>query len=368
MQKTEKQTISPRQLALMLTICLTALRVILSPSLIAQIARQDTFIAFFIASILSFCGIVLSLYVVEKNKGKGFDQILSDCFGKFFAKIILFLIFIFFVYKLIAADFGMKTFLLESLYENLNWNVFLIPVIFVVAYLAFKGPRVLGRTSEMFFVFGAFVFILALVIAVPNVKIQNALPLLSQSAKNILNGVLVGFSIGGEYLFVLIMCENLDNQKTYHKKAMLYGAVTLFALCIMMFIFVCVFGNLSIFLDDALTKISLFLKINDQNSRVDTIITLTWLFYVIIYCAINYYCASWALQKILGIKKFLPCIAIVTAIIYLLTIFNVFSIETIVITNKLVLPFLAIFLELLIPLVLFLIVIIKRKINHEKVA
>ena len=202
-------SINLRQFVFVCVLVLLAMRVIIEPSILYIASGKDGYISYIFALAINLIGILICCFIITKYPGVSFSDVLKKCFGSVICKVILALLFVFFTFKIIYVDYIMQSFLTVALYEDLNWVLFIIPLYLVVGYIACKGPRVIGRLSEIFLPIGLVVLFFTIMLALKSAELQNLLPVLSNGAKPVLKGIYSGLGQMGQFLFMLIFMENL---------------------------------------------------------------------------------------------------------------------------------------------------------------
>ena len=94
-----KKLVSTRQLIFILIISLMALKFLYLPSLLAKEFANTSFIFVFIMLVLDFLVFLILLYLYNKNPNLSFFDLLKKIFGSVIARVIMFLLFIFFFLK-----------------------------------------------------------------------------------------------------------------------------------------------------------------------------------------------------------------------------------------------------------------------------
>lgn len=297
-------SINLRQFVFVCVLVLLAMRVIIEPSILYIASGKDGYISYIFALAINLIGILICCFIITKYPGVSFSDVLKKCLGSVICKVILALLFVFFTFKIIYVDYIMQSFLTVALYEDLNWVLFIIPLYLVVGYIACKGPRVIGRLSEIFLPIGLVVLFFTIMLALKSAELQNLLPVLSNGAKPVLKGIYSGLGQMGQFLFMLIFMENLaPTSKNVTKKVMLWSGVI--SVVIVGFCILCtaVFGEISVTLKESIIRITQFSPVMDETFRMDGITTALWCPLVIIYQIVCTYCAGWCLKHIFNFKK-----------------------------------------------------------------
>jgi len=358
------RTVNGRQIAILLFIAIISTKLILMPGQLSAISGHDAYLSYFITSIITFTSVLLCLYICKHSTQKSFYELLKQVFSGVGAKIICFLFFIFFMSKITLIDYQIESFLNEVLYDNLRWVIFVIPFYLVFAFIAFRGPRVIGRTVEIIFPIAVAVLFLAVISAVGNIDFLNLLPFGASGFKNIISGAITGFGMGGEFLFLFVFLENISEKNKFTPRCITYGAIGFAVVVVFLIIFATIFGEIGQFVQDALTRLTQFSPIIRQNTQVNGIIVIGWIPIVVLECALNLYCASWCVKHIFNIKQFGFCVIaciLITFAIKLIPSLSVFEMLKIIPNAYAILNLV---LQYVIPTIIFIYILVTK--NKER--
>ena len=359
--------ISIRQTAFVLILLLISMRVIIEPSFMFSVAGKDGFASYLIGFLIQVVGIVFIALLIKNNPNKKFSEICEQAFGKAITKIIMVLFFAFFALKITGIDFEVQNFLLEVFYEKLYSKIFLIPFFLVIVYVSLKGPRIFARLSEVFLPFGVFVLFYTLIIAIGNAKMINLLPIFADGAKPFINGTAYGVSQMGEFLALFFLMENVEIKRKEK-------AVTIFIIVAIVFsifmtgfylLFVAVFGNASITLNEGIIRMTQFSTSLNINFRIDGLSAVMWLPLNVILLCVNFYCAGKTIQYIFDIKLNFA-ILIVFVLFFIVKFMPAISSNVIFNFEINYFIYVSVFLQIILPALLFIIIKIKKGKSYEK--
>lgn len=359
--ESSSKTINGRQLSVLIMVAIISTKLLLMPGLIASVSGRDAYLSYLITAIITFASIVIGLYILKNSTHESFYALLKHVFSGIGAKIVCTLFFVFFMSKIVLIDYQLESFLTEVLYDNLNWIIFVIPFYLVFSFMAYKGPRVLARTAEIIFPIAIAVLLLAVFSGIGNINFLNILPIGDTGAKAILSGAITGFGMGGEYLFMFIFIENLSEKSKIWKRSMWWALAGLLTVVIFLVIFTAVFGEIGMFVKDALTKMPSFSQNIKQNSEVNGIIVIGWTPLVVLESAINLYCAAWCVKQIFGIKQFAWCVVGCSLLVFGIKLIPMLSVFEFIKIIPWFYAALNAVLQIIIPSILFIYVLVEKR-------
>lgn len=358
--QTKTNKINANQLCAILIALLMAMRPIVRPSVQTSIAQNDAWISCLIGMIINSGMAIVLCYIAYLNPNKSFAEILKDCLGLVVAKILLVLLFVFFLFKLIIIDYEMESFLYETLYIDINWEIFILPIYLTFCYMATKTMRTMGRVAQFFLPFALIALLLSIVFSIPSWNFSNLLPVMDHSYNTILKSIYYALIQSGEFLFVAVFMENiLSNEKKFFKKigfSLLGVSVLVTGFYI---VYISAFGNLAQFIKEGLVRVTQVSLHASTLFKIDAFVSIMWIPIVILEAALCVYSISWCLNKAFNLKFYIGI---------LLTFIIIYGIRLIpqISTQDLLSLFLnsagivVLLLELLVPIIVLIITTIKN--------
>ena len=141
--------INYRQLSIMVFMSFIALKFLALPSLMYVISGNMSYLVALVLMIVDGLYVFLILDLMKKSGQKNLYEFMRECLGPVLSKIILIVLII--KYALVSANIskGLEFFVVENLYTEFNWVVFVLPLIILVGFMVYKGIRNIARVSEM---------------------------------------------------------------------------------------------------------------------------------------------------------------------------------------------------------------------------
>ena len=185
----ERPMISARQFILLAFIGGMVIKGLMLPSILMRISGKDGLFVMAFYFLIEIINLTLFSLLIVKFPEKTFFNILSECFGKVFSRIIAVAIIIASLIKFTLNLSEVKAFFSIEMFDSFNWTVMIIPLIALCFTIAVKSLRVLGRTVEIFFPFILTGIIFLSLILFREVPFENFLPLLDDGIKPVVDGI-----------------------------------------------------------------------------------------------------------------------------------------------------------------------------------
>ncbi|RSK25948.1 spore gernimation protein KC [Bacillus sp. HMF5848] len=173
-------------------------------------AKQDAWIAIFIATLIGVGIILFFSYLLSKLPGKNLFEIFEICFGKWIGKAItiLYIVYFFYIAARVIRDFGELT--VSAILTHTPIEFLIIVMMIVIIYIVYLGIEVLGRTAEVFIPYLLFfvLFISVSIVFTGEFSFDRIKPILPEGVGPIIKAIfpqLITFPFGELIVFMLLL-------------------------------------------------------------------------------------------------------------------------------------------------------------------
>ncbi|WMJ81673.1 endospore germination permease [Clostridium sp. MB40-C1] len=195
-------------------------------------AGQDSWIGFGIGWILGLFIMLMYMTIIKLNPSKTIIQILKDCFGKCLGIILGICYIVYFMYanSLVVREFGEYIYIIN--YPDTPILFIMASLVFLVSFAAKKGPEIIARVyGILVYVFIFFVIMISLLL-IPHIQFMNILPVLENGWHPIFRSSIssVAFPFGELVIFMMIY-DNVNDNENIKKaafSAMMIGGAIIF--------------------------------------------------------------------------------------------------------------------------------------------
>ncbi|GAA0179782.1 spore germination protein [Clostridium sediminicola] len=234
----QENLLTQNQLTFLLFSFVVGTGILKLPNAVVETAGQDAWISAIIALIYPIYLILIASYIINKHPKENILSLSKKYFGSLLGSILNFIFMMEFLITtvLIVSDFIIliKTYIVNFLTPL----KIAIVAIFITAYGAYKGLKVLGKTSELI----SYIFIVVILFSISALKygrILNLQPFLSSGLSNILKATITtGYSYHG-WEALLLFYPYVEDTKAIKKSAL--KAVGLTGIIYVWVIFVTIF-------------------------------------------------------------------------------------------------------------------------------
>ena len=290
--------INSTQLCVLLIGIFLAIRPIMENAMQAEVVGNDALITSMIAGVINLLFTLLICFVIQKNPGESFFDIMKRLLGSGVTKSIMVILAGVFMIKLLIVNNQMIDLLYDAIYSDINWDLFVIPIYLTFAFLAVKGIKTLARCYQFFVPFAITILIITIGVSIPSANIDNVLPLFDHSYSEFLKALSYIMLQSCEFIFLFTFMENvISKEKKYFPKII----TTLFIIFIIVstfyFMFVAVFGNIAPFIQETLIKMTQFEIFSFGYFKIDLFTAIMWFPIIVLECAMCVYGISYSLKK-----------------------------------------------------------------------
>lgn len=270
-----QKKITTRQLLLVITLSILTLKVLFLPNVLATNFGRDGYIFLFVLLVVDFGTLLIFIYLINKYKDMTFVQILEKFFGKVIAKIILVLLFLYFIINIWTRFQTNYIYLNENLYTSLNWYTFAFPIIVVVLFCLKQGLNAFARLSEFFVPIIIGGFIVALIVGVIRADFSNALPILQNGLEmfKLTKQYPLWF---GDYMFFIAFFGQIKVEKGFNKKVILWTLGVIASITLFDAVFYFTYNYNSVCHTNAISDIMQFLPSVSDIGSFDWILIMIW--------------------------------------------------------------------------------------------
>jgi len=292
--------LTARQSILIMVISVLATKFFILPTQLIEIMKQDVVMIMLAYLAVEILLIAIITKVAVKHPDLTFYELLEKSFGKIYAKLIFLLLFGFFIAKNLLVMNETFAFFLNTLYDELNALVYIVPSVIIFFFAYIKGLKCIGRTIELIWIFIIIGLLLTILLATPNVDITNLLPLFDVPLENSLQNLQENIFWFGDFFIFLIFFGKIDYNKKYTKKMVIAMFCVLAIIVLFLGVYFCLFPYSTGVQHFAVSDITQFSPRLSNFGRIDWLTSFVWTLASLMQAIIYFYCTCETLKYILG--------------------------------------------------------------------
>lgn len=357
----EEGKISKKQLNLMLVITVLGTALLVIPTGVTALAKQDAWLSLAVAGFVNLYTAAMIIALSLKFPGRTFVQYLDDILGKCGGKFLAFFYLLFFTRttSIIVREYG--EFLATTVMPDTPLVVFMIIVILLAGYAVYNGVEVVGRTAEIFVPFVILPFLALIPMVAGQIHVDRLLPVFSEGILPILKGSLAPIAFGGE-IFLAGMLLPYLNKPGEGKRAAVSAVLIIYLVLIASTVLtITVFGTA----ETSTFRFSAFqlarLARLGAIDRLDPVGVVIWVAGGFVKISIFYYVTVLATAQWLKLRDYRPLVWPYGLVFVSIGYFLFENINQVGYETARIFPFFAPPFEIIIPSILFLVAILKGR-------
>ena len=298
-----KNEISSRGLALMVSVSIFTFKLTYFPSLLFNYAGRDgilSCILLLIADLISF-GLVITVFL--KNPNISFSEFLEQRIGKIASKIIYFLIFLFFLAKLIFLSSAGYYFARESVFQEAPYSLFIFVLFVAINAMVLFNLKSFSRTLELCYPIIIVSLFICVALGLTTTPLEGITPLFQTNANAIFDGVWNGVFCFGDYLFLLPLMGKVKIDNKFKKRLFTYMAVAIALLLAFFYCFYSAFRYTGFLHQYAITDIVEFVPLSAIIENLDLFPVSLMLLLYLFHGALFLFCMVISAKEIFKFKK-----------------------------------------------------------------
>ncbi len=330
------------------------------PVLIGIHAPRDAWAA---AVIFTIGGTGLGLIIgglVNRFPGKDFVVYVQEVLGLWIGKLLIIVFLAWLLHTSGLVLWQIASFTHISLLPNTPFLPILAILVLPAAYVVIGGLENLARCGQVIFLPTFILLFVLFFLLIPDVNLQNLLPVFGDGIPNILRSSITPIALAGEIMFVVFLAPYIREVR----KAAKYSVITIsligFGGLVNEFFYTAVFGQLRQHLANPFYAIIRYIKPTAFIERYDILFVTINLFGNFIKLSVFIYIFVFCLAQLLGMKSYRPLMAPTIIALLLLTNYSVKSPNELIFYFDTVFPFYTIPLLYGFPLLVLIVAKIRK--------
>nr|WP_150959960.1 endospore germination permease [Aneurinibacillus sp. XH2] len=298
-----------RQFAIMVALFSIGTAILIVPSSMAELARQDAWIAAVIGTGLGLCLSWLYTVVGKRNQGLTLMEMNDKAFGSLAGKIIS-LTFVFFTFVTSAEQvYFMGQFITIQILPGTPMWAVNITCIMLVLYSVRLGLVTIARSADILFLFVVFLFFILLVALSPQIDINHLGPVMAEGPKPIIKASVFYMSIFSltPVVFLMFYPSGVNKPDKANRAFVIGAAIGGAVLILMIFLAIAVLGaqmtEMQVYPSYSLAKM---INVGDFFQRVEVIVATLWFVTIYYKMTILFYVSATGLTHIFKLKDYRP--------------------------------------------------------------
>lgn len=360
----EKGKISAFQMAFMILPTITATAVLIVPSISSKYAERDMWISPIFASLNGFFTVFIVYQLHKRYPKESIIQYSKYIIGKVPAKIVGF-IYLFSVLHICSlATRECADFIIDCILPKTPITVIVGSLILVCSFAVRGGVEVLGRSAQVL----APLFLLPpllLLLLIPDLKIANIFPIMEHGIMPPVLGAAVPQAWFSEVSLITMLLPFVTDSEKGQKWGMITVAVVMFVLLYLNIIGILLFGGTMITYMYPVITAFRYVSFATFFEHLESIVISFWVLGAFIKIAVFYYVLVLGTSQWLNLSNYRPIVFPFGFLVLLFSLWVSSNGQEMAEFLETISPFYIPSIMTFIPLVLLLIIIIRKKNSYN---
>ena len=353
--------INYRQMSIMLFLSFIALKFLVLPSVLYIQSGNMSWLVVLVLMIIDGLYALLIIDLMKKNQNKNISEFMKETIGPVLTKIFLSILAISFFLNITNIVKGLEFFVVENFYNNFSWILYILPLIALIGFMAYKGLRNIARVQEMFWIAIVVGCIYIAFKSFGDVDKMVYLPMFKDGVLPLLKSGYNHLSWFGSSTFLLAIFGKVDFKTEKKNNAFIFIIFAILLVQLIYFVFYGLFDVTSPTHTFAISDISQYSSSKSIIDELSWLVVSLWVVTQSIQIALYSYCLVKIVMYLFNIKSKIVVIVIVDILIFGLSYIGskTINLEHILFTNFA--SIITIISQYIIPLILLLGQIIRNK-------
>ncbi|SDH86777.1 GerAB/ArcD/ProY family transporter [Alteribacillus bidgolensis] len=363
----EKGKISAFQMALLLYIEVIATAILTAPGMTTILAGRDMWISPIIGSVIGFVTVLIMYNLHKIYPNESIIQYSTYIIGKVPGKIIgFFLLFLIFHSDiLIIRDYG--ELIMSAFLENTPLIVVMGSLVVLCAFNIYGGVEVIGRVTSIFIPIYVFLFLLIIVLLIQNLDPQKMFPVMENGLLPPTKGAALPQVWFSQLFLISFLLPLITDQKRALKYSMLSVFFITFTLVSTNITLLFIFGEKTANFTYPLITATKVISIADFVQNLEAAVMAIWVAGIFIKLSFFYYALVIGTVQWLNLSDYRPLVFPFGLLTIAGAVWVTPNLQEMNHFLRTIYPFYGTFISTLIPGLLLLIVIVRKRISKKEV-
>jgi len=362
----EKGRISAFQMGLLMYPLIVATADLTVPTITYEYAKQDLWLSPFWDSLVGLVSVWLAVRLERFFPGETLIQYLVRILGTGLGKAVG-LIFLFYYLHINGNIIKFSQELVTTNFLNYT-PIFVVTfgLIFVSGCAVRGGLEVIARTAQVLMPFVLLLTLVVFVLLTPDLEVKKLFPIFAHGIRPSLMGAVVPIAWLSHFIMISFMLPYVRDREKGQKWGNIAVIVTVSALSLCNIYTLLLFGNITGNFTYPVMEAARFISIADFLEHMESLVVVIWIAGVYLKIAIFYYVLVLGTAQWLNLSNYRPLIFPIGVLLLAFSLWAGPSLEDLHAFISRATPFYSFIVHILIPFLLFLTVLVRKKIFAKK--
>lgn len=357
----EKGKISALQMGILMYLTILATAILIAPSITGKYAKHDMWLSPIIGSVAGFLSVFIAYRLHKLYPDQTIIQYSGHILGRIPGKIIglLYLIFYLQINGIVIREYA--EFIVGTFLTLTPISVFIGSMLVLCAFAVRGGVEVIGRLGQLFIPVFVFPLLMIMLLLFPDLKVSYMFPVMEHGIFPAVLGSVAPQAWFSEFFLISFLLPYLTDRE----KGMKWGMISVFA--VMLTLVAIDFTVLFFMSTDTAISVypfmdaSMYVSIAEFFEHLESVIMMVWVTGAFIKIGVIYYALALGTAQWLNLSDYRPVVLPLGVHLMLNSFWALPSFMELAHLLDKTHPFYLIAVQIVIPLLLLLIALIRRK-------
>ncbi|KIL40831.1 spore gernimation protein [Gordoniibacillus kamchatkensis] len=361
----EKGKISALQMAMLTNPTILATAILSAPAITAKLAEHDMWLSPVWASLAGIAAVYLAWGLNKLYPAESIIDISVRIAGRAAGKLLGFVYLFFYLHVngIIVREYG--EFVVGSFLTKTPLGIVIASIVAVSAFAVYGGVEVLGRCAQIMVPVVVLLFIVIIILLFPDLNPENMLPFMEKGIKSSFMGALVPQGWFSEYFVMTFLLPLVADRAKAPKWGVISAMSVMFILVIGNITTLMLFGDITGTLTYPVLIAARYISLADFFEHVESIVMAIWVTGMFIKISVFYYILALGTAQWLKLSDFRPLVLPLGLCLASFGVWAAPNSEKLLHDLGTTIPFYLSAVQVVIPLLLLLIALLKQKLRRQ---
>lgn len=357
----KKEKISALQMAMSLFPSIIATAILSVPSITAQYARNDLWLSPILASVVGLLTVYIAVQLQKLYPGQTVTEFSIAIIGRFAGKAVGLIILLFYLQNTGEITRIYSQFINISFLPKTPEIVVIASMVFICACCVYGGLEVIGRVAQLLFPLFILPIILLIFFLSPDFEPANILPMFEKGVMPSIKGAIAPAGWFAEFFVITFFLPFLADKKNAMKHGMRSVIGAMLTLVIVNLIVLFVMGTTTANTVYPLMNVARYANMVGFFENMEAIVMAVWIAGVFVKTSVFFYAVALSTAQLLNLSDYRIVVWPLAILIIEFSFWGIPSAMQMSLYNLTGFPFYSLFIQLIIPLILLVTAVLRKK-------
>lgn len=357
----EKGRISAIQMGILIYPTIMATAILLVPAITGKYAQQDMWLSPIWASLAGCLSVFLANQLNKRFPERTIIQYSDQIIGRILGKLVgfVFILFLIHVNGMIVREYS--EFVVGNFLSRTPVTIVAGSMVLVCALAVRGGLEVMARSSQIFVPIVIVLFVGLILLLTPELDPANIFPILEKGIGPSLMGAVVPASWFLEFFIISFMLPFLSNRKKGMKSGIVTVITVMLTMVITNLVSIFLFGNVTSRFTYPVMEAIRYISVADFFQHLESIVMAIWVAGTYVKITVFYYVIAIGTAQLFHLSDYRPIVFPLGILLVQMGIWSASNLQELEYFLSYIFPFYAFIFFTLLPTLLLILAIIRKK-------